>query len=449
MHKKCSLNKIHPHFTTLQKNNIMIINRKILPDFKVIDKIELPIPEKITLDNGIETHIIKSGTQDIIKIDLIFNAGSWFQDKPLIASLTNEMLIEGTKSLSSQQIAEKLDFHGAFIHTNPTKDFASVSLYTLKKHLPETVRILYDIVKNPIFPEHELSTFLNKRKQQFQIELEKVSNIARRESNEQIFGKNHPYGKKAVIDNYNKVNRKDILKFHKTHYHPNNCRVIISGKADKSDIELINKFIGNKDWKNKDCSIFNSYNITDQNKHISVIKKTNVTQSAIRLGKIVINKNHPDYHKLDIVNTILGGFFGSRLMKKIREEKGYTYGINSGLVSLKNACYFVILSEVKSDFTKNAISDILSEIKKLRTEYVSLDELRLVKNYMLGDLLRSFDGPFEISSNIRSLLDMDLDINYFNQSIKEIKGITPEEIKLIANKYLHEDTLIKTIAGNY
>ena len=427
----------------------MIINRKKSPDFKVVEKIDIPIPEKIILDNGIETFIIKSGTQDIIKIDMIFNAGSWFQNKPLIASLANEMIIEGTHNFSSQQIAEKLDFYGAFIHANPTKDFGNVSLYTLKKYLPETIKILNDIVKNPIYPEHELNTFLNKRKQQFQIELEKVSTIARREFNEQLFGKNHPYGKKADLDDYNKVNRDDIIQFHNDHYHPNNCKIIISGKVDDSDLKLINQFLGSKNWKIGERKLHNEYEITTNSKDESIITKKGVTQSAIRLGKIIVNRDHPDYLKLDVVNTLLGGFFGSRLMKKIREEKGYTYGINSVLVSLKNACYFVILSEVKSGITKNAVSDILSEIKKLRTEYVALNELELVKNYMLGSILRSFDGPFEISSNIRSLLDLDLDIDFYNKTINTIKNITPEEIKFIANKYLHEDTLVTTIAGEY
>ncbi len=443
------IKKIHLHFTTLQKNNTMIINRKNTPDFKVIEKIDIPIPEKIILDNGIETFVIKSGTQDIIKIDIIFNAGTRFQNKPLIASLANEMLIEGTNNLSSQQIAEKLDFFGAFIHTNPTKDFGDVSLYTLRKHLPETIKILNDIVKHPTFPEHELNTFLNKRRQQFQIELEKVSNIARREFNEQLFGKNHPYGKKTKIDDYNKVDRNDVIQFHKDYYHPNNCKIIISGKVDDSDLKLVNQFIGNKNWEIRERKLISNYEITANPKYESVIVKKDVTQSAIRLGKIVINKNHPDYLKLNVVNTLLGGFFGSKLMKTIREEKGYTYGINSVLVSLKNACYFVILSEVKSNITKNAINDILFEVKKLRTEYVTLDELQLVKNYMLGDLLRSFDGPFEISSNIRSLIDLDLNIDFYNKTINTIRNITPEEIKSIAGKYLHEDTLIKTIAGEY
>jgi len=425
----------------------MTLNRKVEPEFKVVEKIDIPIPVKVFLNNGIETYIIKSGSQDVIKIELSFNAGSWFQEQVLVASCANEMLMEGTRELTSKQISEKLDFYGAFIHTQPTKDFGNVSLYTLRKYLSETIVLLKDILINPAYEQNELNTFLKKRKQNFQVDLGKVSTIARREFNEQLFGSEHPYGKKAELSDYSNVNRSDVVEFHKAHYHPGNCRIIISGKVNDSDIELLNKTLGDTNWKSNDQSGFTTLKISPVQNQERIIIKDRASQSAIRLGKQVINKDHPDYFNLDIVNTILGGYFGSRLMKTIREEKGYTYGINSVLVSLKNACYFVVLTEVNADVTKNAVSDILFEIKKLRTEKVGIKELELVKNYMLGHLLRSFDGVFEISSNIRNLIDLNLDVDFYNRMIKAIKNITPNDIMDIANKYLHEDSLVKTIVG--
>ncbi|MCB2195067.1 MAG: insulinase family protein [Bacteroidetes bacterium] len=427
----------------------MTLNRTYQPDFKTIDHIDIPIPEKIILANGIETFLIEAGTQDVIKIDIFFNAGSWYQPKPVIASTVNEMLIEGTRNLTSKQIAEKLDFYGAFIHAQPTKDFGNVSLYTLKKYLPETIKILDDIIKNPTFPEDELSIFLNKRKQKFQIEIEKVSHIARREFNEQLFGKNHPYGIKADLNDYDNISRQDIVNFHSAYYCANNCKIIISGKVDDSVNDLVNQHFGSNDWKNDSLNISKKCTIESPTKLESFIPKEDVTQSAIRLGKVTINKDHPDFHKLEIVNTILGGYFGSRLMKTIREEKGYTYGINSVLVSFKHAGYFVILSEVGADVAKAAIEDSQKEIKRLREETISRDELALVKNYMLGDLLRSLNGAFEIASSFKSLIEHSLNLNFFNKQMETIQSITPDEIRKIADKYLHEDTLVKTIAGKY
>lgn len=427
----------------------MNLNRQQQPDFKDVENINIPIPKKLILDNGIETYFINAGTQDIIKIDITFNAGSWYQEKPLIATIVNKMLIEGTHNLNSQQIAEKLDFYGAFIHTDPTKDFGNITLYTLKKYLPETICILEDIIKNPIFPENELHIFLNKKKQQFQIELEKVTIIARREFIEQLFGKNHPYGKNTMLEDYDHINRDDVIEFHKKFYHPDNCKIMLSGKINDSDISLINQYFGNKDWKAEANVTAKNHKIIDVPKPETFVEKENATQSAIRLGKLMIDQNHSDYHKLNVVNTILGGYFGSRLMKSIREEKGYTYGINSVLIPFKNATYLVILSEVGANVAKDAITDILVEIKKLREEKVSQEELSLVQNYMAGSLLRSFDGPFEISAAFKNIIDFDLDNDFYNKAVETLKTISPEDIKNIANKYFHEDTLIRTIAGKY
>lgn len=427
----------------------MELNRKQQPEFQNIENINIPIPKKINLDNGIETYITNAGTQDIIKIDVTFEAGSWFQEKPLIATVVNKMLIEGTIKQNSQQIAEKLDFYGAFIQSDPTKDFATMTLYTLKKYLPETIRIFEDVIKNPIFPENELRIHLNKKKQQFQVELEKVTIMARREFIDQLFGENHPYGENTMLEDYDQVKRDDIIEFHKKYYHSDNCKIMLSGKVDDSDISLINQYFGKKDWKAKKSATAINYKIIDVPKPETFVEKENATQSAIRLGKMMVDQNHPDYHKLKVVNTILGGFFGSRLMKSIREEKGYTYGISSVLIPFKNATYLVILSEVGANVAKDAITDILTEVKKLREQLVSHEELSLVKNYMVGNLMRSFDGPFEISSTFKNIIDLNVSTDYFNKTIETLKTISPEDIKSIANNYFHEDSLIKTIAGKY
>lgn len=427
----------------------MTLNRNIQPAFHSIENMNIPVPEVISLENGIKTFLFNTGTQDVLKIDVVFEAGSWFQEKPLIASVVNEMLTEGSSKYSSQEIAEKLDFYGAFIHPAPSKDFASITLYTLKKHLTETIKVFEDVIKNPTFPEKDLKIFLNKRKQQFLIELEKVTNIARREFNEQLFGPEHPYGRKVELSDHHQIERSDLVSFHDTFYHPANCKIIVSGKIDTKVTEIINQHLGTKSWKSKEIQDHIEYSIPNITKQISVIEKDHVTQSAIRLGQVTINKDYPDFHKLKIVNTLLGGFFGSRLMKKIREEKGYTYGIGSALITMKHAAYLVILSEVGKDVTKHAIEDILNEIKILKTSLVNDQELQLVKNYMLGDLLRSFDGAFQISSSYRSLIDFGLDHTYLQQAIETIQTITAEEIKLIANRYIKEENIIKTVAGKY
>lgn len=427
----------------------MILNRKIQPSYQDIKKINIINPTKMKLENNIVAHFMDAGTQEIVKIDIIFEAGSWHQSKPFTASATNEMLMEGSKNLSSQQIAEKLDYYGAFIQPQPTKDFASLSLFTLKKYLPETVKILEDIIKNPSFPQHELTNYVNKKKQQFIIEMEKVSTIARRAFNEQLFGTNHPYGKNVQLEDYDSLTREALFDFHKKYYTPQNVKIIVTGKIDDSVVQMIHQHFGNTNWETTQ-KIENSQNVTrDSLIRKKIIRKENAKQSAVRIGLEMPVQTHPDFLKLNILNTILGGYFGSRLMKNIREEKGYTYGIGSALISLKNAGLLIIVSEVGAAYAKETVNEIFKEINRLKNEIINDEELSLVKNYMMGDFLRSFDGPFALSESYRSIIDFDLTPDYFNQGIETIKTITPEEILQLANQYLVEENFVTTIAGNY
>ncbi|MGM0504169.1 MAG: M16 family metallopeptidase [Bacteroidota bacterium] len=427
----------------------MILNRKIQPAYQDIQEINIINPTKVKLENNVIAHFIDAGTQEIVKIDIIFEAGSWFQPSPPIASATIEMLMEGTSTFSSQQIAEKLDYYGAFIQPQPTKDFASLSLFTLKKYLPQTITILEDIVKNPSFPQHELTNFMNKKKQQFIIEMEKVSNLARRTFNEQIFGTNHPYGKNVQLEDYDSLTREALFDFHKKHYTPQHGKIIVTGKIDDAVIETIHQHFGNKDWGTTRKIEYPQQVSRDEIIKEKIIEKENAKQSAVRMGIRMPTQTHPDFIKLTILNTILGGYFGSRLMKNIREEKGYTYGIGSLLLSLKHEGLLLIVSEVGANYAKETVNEIIKEINRLKEEKISNEELTLVKNYMMGDFLRSFDGPFALSESYRSIIDFDLTPDFFNRGIKAIKTITPEEILQLANQYLVEENFVTTIAGKY
>ena len=425
----------------------MELNRIIQPEFKQIEKINLIDPTKYTLDNIIPLYAINAGPQEVLKIDISFDAGVWYQTKPLIAATVNEMLSEGTKSLSSKEIAEKLDYFGAFIQPEPSKDSATISLYTLKKYLPETIAILADIVKNPVFPEHELKTFIGKKKQSFQVEMEKVSNLARRQFNKQLFGSDHPYGKSPELEDYDTVLQDDLIDFHTKYFHPGNCRIITAGKVDQEVIKSINLHFGNSDWKTIKKDEKKIVELIEPKPTTEHVEKENATQSSIRIGKLAITKTHPDYPKLEVVNTILGGYFGSRLMKPIREEKGYTYGIGSYLVSLKNAGFFVIATEVGTDATQPATQDILKEIKKLREEIVTDEELFVARNFMLGDMMRAFDGPFEQAQSYKTIIELGIENDFFDRTFTAIKTITAEEINLLANTYLDERNMVITVAG--
>ncbi len=423
------------------------INRTIQPEIKSVDRIDLFEPKQITLDNGIPVYLIDTGTQELIKIDFIFNAGKWHEEQLLLADFTNNMLKEGTKNYTSQEIAEKIDYYGAHLETSTGSDIASVSLYTLNKYLENVICVVEDVIKNPVFPKKELTTFIQNKKQEFLINNEKVRHIASRMFNKQIFGSGHPYGKTAVIDNFNKVTSEALAAYHIKHYTHLDCKIIVSGMIPANLTSILNSHFGGKSLSSTEIKKEKG-NIEIMPEGVKLhIKKANAVQSAIRIGRPLFSKIHPDFLKLKVVNTVLGGYFGSRLMTNIREDKGYTYGIGSAIVSLRNSGYFFIASEVGSDVTDLAINEIYNEIEKLQQEKVGIEELNLVRNYLLGSMLRDFDGPFPIAESFKSVLEYGLSSDYFQNYIDTIKSITPEEIRDLAQKYFNKNDLYELIVG--
>lgn len=432
-----------------------MINRTQTPeiDFSTIEEIfsKKNLTHEYTLINNIPCYIVDKGGEDLVKIELIFNAGSIYQTKPFVSFSTFRMLTEGTKNMTSSQISERLDFYGAFLEKEIERDFASISLYSLNKHLKNTLPILFDVIVNPIFPDEELSIYKEKQKSVLEINKKQVSYVARTNFTEILYGENHPYGAKIEIDDIEKITSIDLNEFCNKYICPNNCKIIISGKITPETLQLFGENILNSNWRTSEKIIEEKKMELPTNTQCGhyFTEQPNVVQSAIRIGRIMFNIKDPDYNKFQILNTVLGGYFGSRLMKNIREDKGYTYGVGSALLSLKHSGYFFITTEVGKEFTKAAISEIYNEIEKLQNEIIDQDELELVKNYKYGELMRSIDGTFAISEYFKKIIQYDLPIDHIKSVYTDIKVINREEITLLAQKYLRKETLTQLIVGKF
>ncbi|MGB0882062.1 MAG: M16 family metallopeptidase [Vicingaceae bacterium] len=424
-----------------------VLNRKKAPEFKQVDNIHFLDVVKSKLDNGVEFNYINGGSQDIVKIDFIFNAGNCYQDKPLIASSTNRLIKEGSKNYTSHEISEGIDNYGAFFEVENTYDTATLTLYTLIKHLTKVLPFVKDVILHPTFTENEFNIYKNNAIERFKINLEKVSFLARKEFMASIFNNEHPYGYDVTIKDYENLKIEDIKSFYQKHYNLGNCRILASGKIDTNVVTILNDFFGKESLTENTPQHETNISLTTQKCTKQYIEKENALQSAIRIGKVFPNKLHEDYYGLQILNTVLGGYFGSRLMANIREDKGYTYGIGSGIMSLKNAGYFFISTEVGSDVTKDALSEIYKEIELLRTEEIPSKELALVKNYLLGQLLKSCDGPFSMGAMFENAHEYGLDYNFYNNYIKTIKEITPKTLLELGAKYLKKSDLTEIVVG--
>lgn len=421
--------------------------RNTAPEFKTVDSIEILGDKKYTLSNDIPVHVINGGSQDVLKIEFIFDAGIWYQNSPLVASMANSMLNEGTNKYNAAEIAEKFDFYGAYIGFSAAKHDASVCLYTLNKYLSQTLEITENLIKDSIFPQKEFETILLNKKQRFQIEHQKTNVLAKDEFSSLIYGKQHPYSNIFDESEFDKLDINTIKEFYKTHYTPDNCKIIIAGKVDQSVIDKLEELFGKKAWPKKDHLIHAKHEIQSSKENKSFVCKDDAVQACIRIGRPIFNKTHKDYTTLHLFNLILGGYFGSRLMQNIREDKGYTYGINSIIISHLKGGHFVIVTEVGSDVCKAAIDEIHKEIKRLREELVSDEELNLVKNYISGEMLRNLDSPFALSESLKGNLPFGLDNSYYQNFIKDLKRVDAEKIKTLANTYFQEEDLKLVVCG--
>ena len=426
----------------------MTINRKTAPEFRAIDNINLLKPAHQKLDNGCNVFCFNSGDQELVRIEWVFTNQRFNADKPLLNAAVNTMLTEGTSTLIASQIADKIDFYGAFLQVDYGYDHSQVTLFSLNKHLQHTLPVIKDILTDSIFPENELETYIRNQQQKLQVSMQKNDYVARRTFNKALYG-NTLYGLGADADTFKTLQRDDMLHHFKQMYQPSNCTIVIAGKIEPNILDLITATF-DADWKNSTEKLDVSQpELKEAEEHFYYIEKPDALQSAIRMGIPVINRTDPDFPALQVLNTVLGGYFGSRLMANIREDKGYTYGIGSGMTSLKQSGSLFIATEVGADVCKAAITEIEKELNLLKTELIVEDELSLVRNYMLGSLLGSLENVFSHADKFKNLYFAGLDYDYYDRYVDTVKTVTPEKLLQLANKYLNFDQFYKVIVGKY
>ncbi len=416
-----------------------VLNRKKAPDFKEIADIGFQLPKEKKLSNGIPIFEYNLGSQELVKVEFVFEAGTKYQQKPLVASFANAMLKEGTTTRNSLQIANAIDYYGAFLETEVNADFGTVSLYTLNKHLAKVLPILKDVVCNSIFPATEFNQKLSIKKQKFIINQEKVETLASVDFS-QLMYKGTRYAQDTKLSSFEDISVEDCIEFYNRQYNLNNASIFVAGKIEAQLYNQLESLFGTEFLEPK----VEDFNIGEINYLPSIqnIEKKDAIQTSFRIGKPTLGINHPDYNKAKVLNTLFGGYFGSRLMTNIREDKGYTYGIGSALMNRLDASTLIIYTEVGSDVAQMALNEIRKEIKLLQEEPVSEEELNKVKNYMLGSLLQNTDGAFDMLERFKTIHFHNLPHNYYAQFMKEINATTSEDILKLAQTFFHDLTVV-------
>lgn len=423
----------------------MQLDRTIAPDFHTIQTVHFPTPQQVSLDNGQPLYVINVGEQPIVRLEVLFEAGTWHEQKESASFFTVKMLSEGTTKHTSAQISEHFDQIGAFVDLSHTPDRANLMVYGLTKHLGAILEMVSEMLHEATFPEKEFNDLRNISLQNLQINLEKSAYVATTTFKERLFGKTHPYGHSQHEEAIKALSTVDLQNFYQSRIKDRPFRVFLSGQVGNTEIALVNQFLG-QHTINQPLLASTSPSVASQTEPLWV-EKADAVQSSIRVGRHLFKRQHPDFYRMIMANEVLGGYFGSRLMRNIREDKGFTYGISSSIVPMRQAGYWVIGTDVKKEFAQATLDEIRKEIEILQQELVPENELETVKNYLAGEFAGSLNTPFEIADRVRLMVLEGIDVDFYSNYIQRLRVVTAEEIQTMARQYWQWDDLQRVIIG--
>ncbi|MEO7309747.1 MAG: pitrilysin family protein [Chitinophagaceae bacterium] len=418
-----------------------MLNRTIAPPIKnAVDfNLRLQPFEKYTLDNGVEVYTINAGEESVMQLELVFAAGNCFEKENIVAAATNHLLKNGTTQKTAFEFNEHFEFYGSFLNRTCGNETASVSLHTLSKNLNVLLPAIAEMLTEANFPEEELSIFKQNSKQKLSVNLMKCDFVANRLIDAQLYGEHHPYGRYTHMEDFETLTREKLVAFYNEFYVNGRCIIFAAGKLPADFIQQLNKQFGKLNLTAfKPAKQVTQIAPMEQIIHRTseIINDEKGVQGAIRIARNFPNRHHPDFQKMGVLNNLFGGFFGSRLMANVREDKGYTYGIHSYFQNhIEQSCWMVS-TEAGRDVCAATIKEVYYEMEILREEPVDEEELLLVKNFMIGSILGDLDGPFQVIGRWRNYILNGTDESYFYSAINNIKTVTTEELQELANKYL-------------
>jgi len=413
-----------------------LLNRKQPPLIKDAVEFDLKLKpyEKHVLNNGAEVFVIDAGAEEVLQLEWVFYAGNWFENKNLVAASTNFLLKNGTSKKNAFQLNEHFEYYGSYVNRNCYNETATVSLHCLSKHLEVLLPVVREMIIDSVFPEEEISIYKQNMKQRLNVNLKKSDFVAGRLIDSYLYGEAHPYGKYTKFEDFDSINGEQVHNFYKQYYQNGKFLLFVGGKVPSNLFSLLNQYFG--DLSCQQVSIADLPSHPAAEKKYRVTNDPNGVQGAIRMGILFPNRHHPDFIKAQVLNNVFGGFFGSRLMSNIREEKGYTYGIFSYLENHIQQSAWIISTEAGRDVCEPTIAEVYKEMEILRNEAIDDEELLLVRNYMMGSILGDLDGPFHIISRWKNIILNGLGENYFYDQISTIKKVSANELQELANKYL-------------
>ncbi|MGN1246672.1 MAG: M16 family metallopeptidase [Muribaculaceae bacterium] len=407
----------------------------------------LNIDEPLVLPNGVRIFMINGGAHDINRMEVAFGGGSFDESKPMEATLMAAMTIHGNATYPSRDVAEKLDFCGSWFNSRCLDHHTTITLHSLNRCFADILPMFADIIMHPAFPEKEFA--LNKEKMScaYRTARDKVKYLANIEASRLFFGASHPLARDITDAHFDAISTDDLRAFHHRYYQPQNCTIVLSGRITD---DILNRVTDTFSAMPAGYGVPEPhvFPLLPSSTRYSAVHHPGAVQSGISMFLPAPPRSHSDYIKLRVLIMALGGYFGSRLMSNVREDKGYTYGISASLLGRASVANIAIATECDNAYVEPLIHEVRSEISRLSHEPIPLDELNMVKQFIMSDLAKTLETPFSIASYVDSTLFFGVAPDYFNRQVAEIAAVTPQELMTIAQKYLNADDATTVVVGD-
>jgi zinc protease len=407
----------------------------------------LPATETITLDNGLKVTFIPYGTTPKATLQLRTNTGNIDDGEHVwLADISYEMLRQGTKTKTAKELAETVASMGGSIDSSVGMDSSYLGMSVLSEFADEAVNVIADLALNANFAESDLERIKNDSQRRLSVSKSNPSSIATEAFYKSIYG-NHPYGKLyPTSESVGAISAQDTVSFVSTNLVPNRSHLYVSGVFNKNEVAAAVKSAFEQ-WEKGAISKRKTV-ITQTGPSMTMLERKDAPQSTLRLGLATIPPSHPDYMGLNVMNTLLGGAFSSRITSNIREDKGYTYSPNSSVVTRVGSGLWYQGADVTAEATGASLHEIVKEINLLAKEVPSQEELSGIQNYMAGIFVLRNSSRSAIISQLAFIELHGLDQRYLEDYVKTVYAISPKDISDVTKKYLKVDNMHLTIVGD-
>ena len=404
-----------------------------------------------TLPNGLR--VIVTHQTAIPKVSVLLSVLSGYSSDPAdqtgLAALTADLIQEGTKTKNSRQIRRDAFGMGGTITAAASQDFTTVSARGLAEYAPRLIDLVADVAMNPTFPEDELAILKQQHLQGVQQQKASPQAVANRVFRQMLFGA-HPYARTSETEaSLQLLDRPKITAFHAAHYRPNNAFLLIVGAVDSDAMmSAVEKAFGG--WARADVpkpSFAAAPPLSGR--HLYFVQRPNSVQSSISLGNVAVKRSDPRWYELTMANTVYGGAFNSRIVRNIREEKGYTYSPASILTGFADAGFYRFAADVRNDVTGAALTEVFKEIDKLRAEGSSGAELQGAKSYVRGIFPIQTATQGGLAQVLNSVYVFGLPKDYPETFVGKISALNPEQVKSGANVLLGSENSVIVVVGDY